>query len=70
MRMKKRNPVIDKARKEGYELGFKVGSEHAKQYAVEAFAEKFEGLDKVPGIGPKVIEKVINHFGREYFKKK
>jgi excinuclease UvrABC nuclease subunit len=68
-----KNPIIQKARKEAYELGYKNGAEMghkiALQQAEEFFKSKFDGLDKVPGIGPKIFEKFMNHFGNEYFVK-
>lgn len=66
------NPVIVKAREEGYNDGFQKGSkfgfEQGKYSACMYFADRFDGLDKVPGIGPKMMEKVVNHFGKQYFK--
>jgi hypothetical protein len=64
---RKVNPVLAKAREEGYKLGFKVGIEQGQNAACYFFADKFEGLEKVKGIGPKTIELIVNHFGREYF---
>lgn len=63
-----KNPVIQKAREEGYKAGFEVGLKHGKESACYFFASKFDELDKVPGIGPKIMEKVVRHFGAEYFK--
>jgi flagellar biosynthesis/type III secretory pathway protein FliH len=72
LKKKKPNPVIERARQEGYnngfELGFKSGVEIGKEEACNILASKFDNLQKVPGIGPKMLEKVVNHFGREYFK--
>lgn len=65
---KKVNQVIGKARKEGYNEGFKIGLEHGKYAAAVFIAEKFEGLENMKGIGPKTMELIVNHFGREYFK--
>lgn len=65
--MKKRNPAIVKAEKEAYNLGFKVGFEQGSQNAVYILASRFEDLGKVPGIGPKLLEKIVHHFGKEYF---
>jgi hypothetical protein len=66
-----KNPVIQKAKEDGYSEGFmkgsKVGFEQGKYSACMHFADRFDGLDKVPGIGPKIFEKVVNHFGKEYF---
>lgn len=70
---KKPNPVIQKARDEGYNAGFnagmKLGFEQGKYSACMHFADRFEGLEKVPGIGPKSMEKVVKHFGEELFQK-
>lgn len=65
--MRKKNPVLEKKRQEGYEAGFKVGIEHGRHAACVFFAEQFEGLEKVKGIGPKTMETIVKHFGREYF---
>jgi hypothetical protein len=69
---KRPNPVISKAREDGYTKGYQKGTqygfEQGKYSACMFFADKFDGLEKVPGIGPKLMEKIVNHFGREYFK--
>jgi hypothetical protein len=71
--VKKKNPVLEKARKEGYEMGFKVGYENGRKAgqmdATYTFAEKWKGLEKVPGIGPMMFERIIKHFGKEYFQR-
>ena len=36
--------------------------------ATQFFAERFEGLEKVPGIGPKTVKLFVEHFGKEYFR--
>jgi hypothetical protein len=64
----KKNPVIEKAKKEGYEAGFKAGAKFGQENAVHILASKFEGLEKVNGIGPKTLELVVRHFGSDYFK--
>lgn len=66
---KKKNPVIVKAREAGFKDGYTLGTQHGKDSACLFFADKFDGLDQVPGIGPKTLEKVVEHFGREYFVK-
>lgn len=67
-----KNPVIQKARKEGYQKGFEVGTKHGfeqgKYSACMYFAERFDGLEKVKGIGPKTMKIIVEHFGKEYFK--
>lgn len=66
-----KNPVIKKAQAEGYKKGFMVGIDigikQGEMNACKFFASKFDGLDKVQGIGPKTLELVVNHFGKEYF---
>jgi hypothetical protein len=62
-----KNPVLEKVRQEAYNKGFKKGVEMGQDNACLIFASKFEGLQEVPGIGPKLMEKIVNHFGREYF---
>jgi flagellar biosynthesis/type III secretory pathway protein FliH len=66
-----KNPVIKKAREDGYNAGFnagvKTGFDQGKYSACMFFADKFDGLDKVPGIGPKMMKKIVEHFGKEYF---
>ena len=64
---KKKNPVLQQKFEEGKREGFKHGFEQGKYSAIVYFASRFEGLDKVPGIGPKTVEKVVKHFGKEYF---
>jgi hypothetical protein len=64
---RKVNPVIAKAREEGYKLGFKVGIEQGQNAACVFFAQRFEGLEKVKGIGPKRMQQIVEHFGKEYF---
>lgn len=71
--MKKKNPVIEKARKEGYEagvkVGFQLGEQNGIQKAIDFFTSKFEGLENVEGIGPKTFEKIVRQLGEEYFMK-
>lgn len=65
--MAKKNPVIEKARKEGYETGFIMGQKFGTNAALHLFASRFEGLEKVKGIGPKTMKLIVEHFGKEYF---
>lgn len=67
--VKKKNPVIEKAKKEGYEAGFKVGHEMGIQKAIDFFIDKFEGLEELEGIGPKTLEKIRKQLGDQYFAK-
>ena len=63
-----KNPIIQKAREEGYNDGFKNGQTFGRSVAIEFFALRFQGLNEVKGIGPKTMELIVNHFGKEYFK--
>lgn len=67
-----KNPVIEKAKQDGHNKGFaagmKLGFEQGKYNACMFFADRFDGLDKVKGIGPKTMKIVVEHFGAEYFK--
>ncbi|PAD69914.1 hypothetical protein CHH83_05770 [Bacillus sp. 7586-K] len=69
--MGKKNHHIEKVKKEEYNNGYKQGYEHGKvagiKMSTRTIGAKFNGLDKVPGIGPKLIEKISTHFGKEYF---
>lgn len=71
--MKKKNPVIEKARKEGYEagvkVGFQLGEQNGIQKATDFFIHKFEGLENVEGVGPKTFEKIRKQLGEQYFMK-
>lgn len=69
MRKRNKNPVLQKKFKEGYEVGFQKGTEFAKEQIVNFFADRFDNLDKVEGIGTKTFEKIKNHFGKEYFER-
>jgi hypothetical protein len=64
---KKPNPVLVKAKEEAYNKGFTKGFDMGQEHATLILASKFDRLDKVPGIGPKLMEKIVNHFGKEYF---
>lgn len=70
---RKVNPVIQKAREEGYNAGFmagvKQGFEQGKYSACMHFANRFDGIEKVKGIGPKTMKLIIEHFGAELFDK-
>jgi predicted nucleic acid-binding OB-fold protein len=65
--MAKKNPVLEKVRKEAYDEGFRNGFKHGRDSAVRFFAERFERLEKTKGIGPKTMQRIINEIGREYF---
>jgi predicted transposase YdaD len=73
--MKRKNPVLEKARKEGFEAGFRVGFAEGEKSGenkgikktVLFVANRFANLHKVHGIGPKTLEKIRQHFGPEYF---
>ncbi|GGB41522.1 hypothetical protein GCM10011409_18800 [Lentibacillus populi] len=64
-----KNPVLKKKFEEGYRLGFDKGTKHGIEQAVNFFAVKFEGLEKVPGIGKKTMEKIRQQLGEHYFLK-
>lgn len=68
---KQPNPAIVNARQEGYNNGFNIGFGQGvvtgRNEATYILAAKFDGLNKVPGIGPKMMDKIVSHFGREYF---
>jgi hypothetical protein len=70
--MKKSNPVLQKAydqgKSDGYSLGLSHGQAKGVATATDYIAERFANLEEVPGIGPKVIDKIKKHFGEEYFK--
>lgn len=66
---KKINPVLQKKYQEGYEKGFEVGVEVGIAKAAGFFAEKFEKLQDMHGIGPKTLEKFREAFGEHYFRR-
>jgi flagellar biosynthesis/type III secretory pathway protein FliH len=65
------NPVIEKARKEAYEAGFKnglaAGEVSGINKAIGFFMDKLDGLETVKGIGPKAIDKIKKQIGEQYF---
>lgn len=69
------NPVIEKAKKEAYEAGLKVGYRHGYasgevggvNKAIAFFMDKLDGLEKVKGIGPKIVTKIKTQIGDHYF---
>lgn len=63
-----KNPILEKKFNDGFARGVKVGFEQGKYSACVYFADKFDGLENIPGIGPKIMEKIVKHFGAEYFK--
>ncbi|MEW8985944.1 MAG: hypothetical protein AB2401_02865 [Bacillus sp. (in: firmicutes)] len=60
-----KNPILQKKYDEGYEKGLKQGIKQS----VDFFTEKFKGLEDVPGIGEKTIDKIRKQLGHEYFQK-
>jgi ribosomal protein L5 len=68
-----KNPIIQKARKEGHDVGFKsgmdIGVKVGQQQMADYFAKKFDEIGQVNGIGPKTVEKFVKAFGPEYFVK-
>lgn len=76
-----KNPLLEKKYQEGIlrgiEIGKALGREEGRQEGIQEgrdittnwFIERIEGLAKVSGIGPKIFEKFVNHFGPEFFKK-
>lgn len=60
MSRKKPNPVLQKK----YEQGLKDGIAQA----VDFFIDRFNGLENVPGIGEKTLEKIKKQLGEQYFK--
>jgi|GEM_PF-2872443 len=65
--MAKKNPVLEKVRREAYQEGFRDGLEHGKYAAVCFFAERFERLEKTKGIGAKTMQRIVEAIGVEYF---
>lgn len=55
---KRKNPVLEKK----YEEGKWAGIQQATSY----FLERFEELKKVPGIGPKTQEKILEVMFKSY----
>ncbi len=47
--------------------GYKQGKEDGVKQALDFFIDKFEGLEDVPGIGDKTMEKIKNQLGHKYF---
>lgn len=66
-----KNPVIqaafDKGKKEGYALGLAHGRSEGQAKTILVVAEKLKNLPTIPGVGPKTMDKFIEHFGRKYF---
>lgn len=67
--MARKNPVLQKKFKEGYEKGFIAGKDFGIKLAVDYIAKRFDELQDMPGIGPKTIEKFMQAFGEDYFQK-
>lgn len=62
-----KNPVLQKKFDEGYAKGFAKGAEYGRDRAIDFFADKFEGLESVPGIGSKTLEKIRIQLGEQHF---
>ncbi|NMH68583.1 helix-hairpin-helix domain-containing protein [Bacillus sp. RO3] len=66
-----KNPVMQKAYEQGKSDGYELGLSHSEALgiakATNYIAGRFSSLNQVPGIGPKMIEKIKKHFGEEYF---
>jgi hypothetical protein len=66
-----KNPALQKAydqgKAEGYELGLSHSEAKGVAKATNYIAGRFKSIDRVPGIGPKMVEKIKKHFGEEYF---
>jgi 5'-3' exonuclease len=45
------------------------GEEIGINKATNFFKKRFDGIYDVPGIGEKTVEKLVKHFGKEYFEK-
>ncbi|MCU9594620.1 hypothetical protein OEV82_09140 [Caldibacillus thermolactis] len=52
-----------------YQLGLAKGEEIGINKATNFFKKRFDGIYDVPGIGEKTVEKLVKHFGKEYFEK-
>lgn len=63
-RKRNRNPLLEKKFQEGYQLG----KSHGVKQALDFFIDKFEGLEDVPGIGDRTMERIKEQLGHEYFK--
>lgn len=63
-RKRPKNPLLQQKFDEGYALGV----QHGIQKSVDFFIHKFEGLEEVPGIGEKTMEKIKKQLGEKYFK--
>lgn len=63
---KNRNPLLQQKWMEGYQQGKIDGIAQA----VNFFTAKFEGLEDVPGIGEKTMQKIVNQLGHKYFSEK
>jgi hypothetical protein len=63
-RKRSKNPLLEKKWLEGYEQGKKDGVGQA----VSFFLDRFKGLQDVPGIGEKTMEKIKKQLGEKYFR--
>ncbi len=62
-RKRNKNPLLLKKWDEGYDAGVREGIARS----VSFFAEKFKGLEEVPGIGEKTMKRIKTHLGSKYF---
>lgn len=60
---RKKNPLLERKWQEGYDQGVREGIARS----VSFFAEKFEGLADIPGIGEKTMKKIKSQLGDGYF---
>lgn len=62
--MRNRNPLLKKKFAEGYERGVEQGVKESVKFV----SDRFSTLHEVEGIGIKTIDRIKEHFGREFFK--
>ncbi|MRG86982.1 hypothetical protein [Salinibacillus xinjiangensis] len=64
-----KNPILKQKYEEGYLDGFANGADYGRSRTVDFFVERFNGLENVPGIGSKTLEKIRKQLGEEYFRR-